>query len=476
MKKRMKYSILAVLCFSLLLGSLALPAPSAFAIESDDMVDLGGGKKTEETKKEAPTEDAQGRPILGKGETGILIDGRSGNVLYEVNSQKKMYPASTTKVMAALVALDAVKAGKVSLKKKITITAEMLEGLPWDGSNMALKEGEVISFQDLLYGLMIPSGNDAAMAIAYTVSGSKAGFVDAMNRKAQKLKLTNTHFENPHGLHDENHYTTAADMAVIAQKAMQNKTFREIVKIAHVKIPPTNLTEEERYYINTNGLVSTMRYSQYYYPEATGMKTGYTDEAGNCLVASAEKGGIELITVLFHGEGVEHSHKDTARLLDYGFSAFQLVTPVKKEQIMGEVKVKWGRSKDSVTLSAVEAIPVLVPKDTKIEELEIKLDLPEFVKAPVEKGTLVGSVSVYLDDAKIGTGELHTDLTVKRSFFWPAYAFLEWLWGFLLIRILCYLVLAVLGLFVLLVLLRIWQEIDRARRNKKRRQRYSGRK
>ncbi len=452
-----------------------MPDANVHAVESGEMVDLGGGKKTEE-KEEQPTEDAMGRPILGKGETGILIDGASGNVLYEVNSQKKMYPASTTKVMTALVALDAVKSGKVSLKQKITVTAEMLEGLAWDGSNMALKEGEIISFQNLLYGLMIPSGNDAAMAIAYTVSGSKAGFVDAMNRKAKKLGLTNTHFENPHGLHHENHYTTAADMAVIAQKAMQNETFRSIVGIAHIKIPPTNLTEEERYYINTNGLVSTMRYSQYYYPEATGIKTGYTDEAGNCLVASAEKGGVELITVLFHGEGVENSHKDSARLLDYGFSAFELVTPVKKDQIMGEVKVKWGRSKDTVTLSAVAPVSVLVPKGTKTEELEIKLNLPEFVKAPVEKGTLTGSVSVLLDDVKIGSGELHTDLTVKRSFFWPAYAFLEWLWGFLLIRILCYLVLAVLGLFVLLVILRIWQEIDRAKRRKKRQQRYQNRK
>ena len=452
-----------------------MPFATVVAVESDDMVELGGGEKTEE-KEEPPTEDAQGRPILGKGEAGILIDGKSGNVLYEVNSEKKMYPASTTKVMTALVALDAVKAGKVSLKQKVTVTAEMLEGLAWDGSNMALKEGEIISFQNLLYGLMIPSGNDAAMAIAYAVSGSRAGFVDAMNNKAKKLGLKNTHFKNHHGLHDEEHYTTAADMAVIARAAMKNETFRSIVEIAHVKIPPTNLTEEERYYINTNGLVSTMRYSQYYYPGATGIKTGYTDEAGNCLVASAEKNGIELITVLFHGEGVENSHKDTARLLDYGFSAFELVTPVREDQIMGEVKVKWGRSKDSVTLSAVAPVSVLVPKGTKTEELEIKLNLPEFVKAPVEKGTLTGSVSVFLDDVEIGGGELHTDLTVKRSFFWPAYAFLEWLWGFLLIRILCYLVLSVLGLFVLLILLRIWQEIDRARRHKKRQQRYSGRK
>ncbi len=435
------------------------------------MVEIGGGKK-EEKKEEQPTQDAQGRPILGKGETGILIDGRSGNVLYEVNSQKKMYPASTTKVMSALVALDAVEQGKISLTQKVTITEEMLEGLAWDGSNIALQEGEIISFEDLLYGMMIPSGNDAAMAVAYTVSGSKAGFVDAMNQKAKELGLSNTNFQNPHGLHHEDHYTTAAEMAEIARIAMQNETFQTIVETAHVKIPATNKTEEERYYINTNGLVSTMRYSQYYYPRATGIKTGYTDDAGNCLVASAEEGGIKLIAVVFHAEGVDTSHKDVARLFDYGFSAFQLVSPIAEDQILGEVKIKWGRSKDSVTVSAVKGVPVLVPQGTDIEKLEIKLNLPAYVQAPVEKETVVGTVSVLYDGKIIGTGELHTDRTVKRSFLWPLYAFLEWLWGFLLIRIICYLVLVVAGLFVLVVILRIWQEIDRARRIKRRRERY----
>ncbi len=476
MKKLVRYSMAVLLCFSFLVGNFGLFASPICAVEGPEMVSVGEEKEPEAQEEERPTQDAQGRPILSRGATGVLMDGKSGHVLYESGGDKKMYPASTTKIMTALLALEAVEDKKLTLDQKITITEEMLEGLPWDGSSMALQEGEVISLQNLLYGLMIPSGNDAAMAISYMVSGTKSGFVDAMNQRAKEMGLTKTNFKNAHGLHDEKHYTTAKEMAVIAWHAMQNEHFREIVEIAHIKIPPTNKTKEERYYINTNGLVSTMRYAQFYYQGATGIKTGYTDEAGNCLVASAKKGEVELITVLFHGDGLEDSYQDSTRMLDYGFTAFELITPVKKDQILGEVKVKWGRTKESVTTSAVNPVSVLVPKGTETEKLEVKLELPEFVKAPVEKGAPVGTITVSLDGEIIGRGELHADLTVKRSFLWPIYAFFEWLWGFLLIRVICYLVLGVLGAFLLLVLVRIWVEFDKIRRRKQRYQKKNHRK
>ncbi len=455
------------MCFCLAFGNMGWLS-SVYGVEYTDMVELGT-KKEEEKEEERPTHDKEGRPILSEGAVGILIDGKSGNVLFEYQSDKKMYPASTTKVMTALLTLEAVEKKKISLKQKVTITEEMLKDITWDSSSMGLKEGEVISVQNLLYGLMIPSGNDAAMALAYTVSGSNAEFVNLMNRRAKALGLTRTKFKNPHGLHHEEHYTTAKEMALIAYHAMKNPTFREIAEIAHIKIPPTNKTEEERYYINTNGLVSTMRYSQFYYKGATGIKTGYTDEAGNCLVASAQRGNAELIAVLFHGEGVENSHRDSARMLDYGFSAFESVVAVREDQILDEVKVKWGRGKESVTTSAVAPVSVLVPKGTNPEELEIKTVLPEFVKAPVMQEDLVGTVTVSLNGKVIGEGEVCADLTVKRSFLWPLYAFLEWLWSFLLIRIICYLILTILGGIVVLILNHIWQECHRVWRKNKRR-------
>lgn len=453
------------LCFCLAFGTIGW-IPSVYGVE--DMVELGIDDE-EEKEEERPTHDKLGRPILSEGAVGVLLDGKSGNVLFESGSDKKMYPASTTKIMTALLVLEAVEQKKISLKQKVTITEAMLKDITWDSSSMNLKEGEIISVQNLLYGLMIPSGNDAAMALAYTVSGSGAAFVDLMNRRAKELGLKQTKFKNPHGLHHQDHYTTAKEMGKIAYQAMKNPAFREIAEIAHIKIPPTNKTEEERYYINTNGLVSTMRYSQFYYKGASGIKTGYTDEAGNCLVASAKRGNAELISVLFHGEGIESSHGDSARMLDYGFSAFESVVAVREDQILDEVKVKWGRGRESVTASAVAPVWVLVPLGTDPGELEVKAVLPEFVKAPVLADDLVGKVTVSMDGKVIGEGELCADLTVKRSFLWPLYAFLEWLWSLLLIRIICYLFLAILAGIVVLILNRIWQECHRVWRKNRRR-------
>ncbi|MBQ4145181.1 MAG: D-alanyl-D-alanine carboxypeptidase, partial [Clostridia bacterium] len=402
-----KFGIIAILCTSLLL----MVAPSCFSLEAVAV-------ETDE-KTENPKEDSQGRPILAAGETGVLIDAKSGNVLFESGGDKAMYPASTTKVMTALVALEAVKRGEIKLTDVIEITEEMLDNMDPDGTNMALKAGEIISFEALLYGLMIPSGNDAAIAIAYMVAGGIEPFVEKMNQRAAEMGLKDTHFENPHGLHDENHYTTALDMAHIAKVAMENEIFRNTVDIAHIKIPPTNKTEEERYYINTNGLISAMRYSNYYYPKSTGIKTGYTSQAGNCLVASAEEKGEELISVIFGAEGIDNSHNDSKRLFEYGFNNFEKIAHVFKNQIVGEVDVKQGRSKDSVTLSSVDNIEVLVPNGTKRDQLEIRLNLPEYIYAPVEKGQLVGSVAVYLDGQYLGEGELSADVQIKRSIFWP---------------------------------------------------------
>ena len=457
-----KTGIAFALCMSLALPFVASYIPfEVIAVETDE--------KTEKT--ENPHEDSQGRPILGPGETGVLIDAKSGNVLYEYNGDKAMYPASTTKVMTALVALEAVKRGELQLTDKIEITEEMLDNMDPDGTNMALKAGEIIDFEALLRGLMIPSGNDAAIAIAYMISGGIEPFVEKMNQRAAELGLKDTHFVNPHGLHDENHYTTALDMAVIAREAMKNETFRNTVDIAHIKIPPTNKTEEERYYLNTNGLISAMRYSNYYYPKSTGIKTGYTSQAGNCLVASAKDKQEELISVIFGAEGIDNSHNDSKRLLEYGFNNYENIAHVFKNQMVGEVRVRQGRSRDSVTLSSVDNIEVLVPNGTKRDQLEIKLNLPEHIYAPVEKGQLVGSVAIYLDGQYLGEGELSADLEIKRSFFWPFMAFGEWLWSLLLIRILAYILIAGLVLIGFGILFVVYSEISRVVRDNKRRKR-----
>ena len=422
-----------------------------------------------EPEVEKPKVDSSGRPIMPDGAAAVLIEQVSGALLYESNGQKRMFPASTTKVMTCLLAVEAIERGEMALDEPITVTEQMLEGLDPDGTNMALKPEEVLTVEQLLWGLMIPSGNDAAMVFAFRLAGSEAAFAEQMNNRARELGCTDTNFVNPHGLHDDNHYTTAQDMAKIAKKGMDKPMFRDVVDIAHIKIPPTNKTEEERYYINTNGLISAMRYREYVYKGSTGIKTGRTTEAGACLVSSARKNGMELIGVFFHGRDVTESHQETARMLDWGFENYESIRAIAEGELLGECKVKRARGKDTVTLAAADDVRVVVPKGTPKSELMNRLDLPENLYAPLAEGQDVAGVTVLRDGQELGFGRLITLTAMKRSFFWPLMALGDWLWGFALIRGICYVMLAILTAVVFLLARGVWMEFRRAKRRKGRR-------
>lgn len=423
--------------------------------------------EAEAVEEEKPTVDSEGRPILEDRETAVLIEGSTGIVLYEKDSKKRMYPASTTKIMTALVAIEAINAGEINLSDNVQVTEEMLNGLAIDGSSIALKPGEIMSVDNLLKGMMIVSGNDAAMTIAYHVSGGIDAFCQRMNNKAAEIGLEETHFVNPHGLHDENHYTTAADLAKLSGVAMKNELFREIVDIAHIKIPPTNMTEKERYYINTNALLSTLRHTDYYYRGTTGIKTGTTDAAGSCLVASAKRNGMELISVVLNAEKSTDSYADSIRIFDYGFEKYEFVRAATENEIVGQADVKWGWSKDTVTLSAVDNINVVVPKGTDTDKLEIKINLIENVYAPIKKGDVICTASVFLEDKELGGGEVCADTDVSRSFFWPVMALGEWLWSMLLVRIVIYLGILVLIWFGIVMIIGFTREYKKAEKSKK---------
>lgn len=425
----------------------------------------------EENKEDSKEENERKKgekPVLAEGETGVLIDSISGRVLFESDSTKKMYPASTTKIMTAMLAIEAVERGEISLENTVTVTPVMLENADPDGSNIALKVGEVITLDNLLKGLMVASGNDAACAIATYISGSVSEFVELMNSRAAELGANDTHFVNPHGLHDAEHYTTAADMAKIACAAMKLTKFRNIVDIAHIKIPPTNVTEQERYYINTNGLLSTMRYTNFYFKGSIGIKTGYTSDAGNCLVSAAARDGVELIAVLFGGKDATYSHNDSIEMLEWGFEEFTSAAAVSKDDMLSEVKVKQGKGTDSLTLSAKETVRVLVPKDTKLEELEIKPDIPESVYAPIEAESEIGGVTVLLNGEELGRGRLVATKTVERSAFWPVMALGEWLWGMPAVRIIVYVFCGAVIIFIIMFIAAIRRNIKKAKRRRRR--------
>lgn len=235
-------------------------------------------------------------------ETAILVDARTGEVLYEKEADKQIYPASTTKMMTAILAIEEVSPFKIA---EVSSHAAQTEG-----SSAELRAGDRIQMQDLLYGLMLPSGNDAAVAIAEYIDGSEKAFAKHMTKKAHDIGATKTQFVNPNGLPDERHYTTARDLATIASYAYQNKRFKRIVKMTNRSIRVCNTGRVIELY-NTNQLLDMM-------DDCDGIKTGTTRAAGQCLVASATRGKTSLIAVVMKVEDGKR-WQEAKRLLEYGF-------------------------------------------------------------------------------------------------------------------------------------------------------------
>lgn len=417
------------------------------------------------------TSFADGAPPL-TAQAAILIDASNGNVLYEKNSEKIMFPASTTKIMTAIVALDAVANEEISLQQPLTLSQAAYDSLDIDGSSIALKVGEQMSLEGLLQGLLIASGNDAAVCIAEGISGSTDAFVERMNKKAAEFKLENTHFVNPHGLHDANHYTTAADMAKIAREAMKNETFQSIVECAHIYLPETNMAEK-RYFINTNNLVSLMRYPYYFYDKATGIKTGSTDEAGYCLVSSAEDNGKSVISVIFKTDDLSISHNESKALLEYGLKDFSLKRLAQKDDILGEVKVKQASDgTDHILLCAEKNYEVLLGKKDDESNVEVKLEIPEKVYAPIHVGQVIGKARFIYDGKDLGAVNLVSNVEIKRHIFGFIMSFGEWLWSFRTIKVIVYSVLGIILAFITLVVIGLARAIKKSKRKKRRTSRY----
>ena len=254
----------------------------------------------------------------------ILIEEDSGEVIFEKNPDAVMYPASTTKIMTVLLGcmfgnMDEV----ITVDEDAYWDIDLVNDKP---SLIGLQVGETILFQDLLYATTLRSGNEGANVIAKAVSGDIASFVDLMNETAEIFGCTNTHFANPHGLHSDQHYTTARDMAIIARQAMQNITFREIVNTTTFSLPRSNMTRAKTLTTN-NSFINPGEKNDSYYTYATGIKTGFTTPAGYCYVGSATRDGINLISVVFYS-GDKRRFMDTKKLMEYGFSQYVRITPI----------------------------------------------------------------------------------------------------------------------------------------------------
>ena len=264
----------------------------------------------------------EGGPDI-KSTSAILVEAQSGRVVYEKEADAKAYPASTTKIMTALLAVENLDPATVLTASETAIQIDR------DGSNMGILSGEELTVEQLLYGLLVHSANDAANVLAEAVAGEISAFVDQMNIRAAELGMTGTHFVNTHGYHDEEHYTTARDLLKLATCAMENELFRKVVATGTYEIPPTNKYKEPRILSNSNCMVNPLRDHRYAYIGAAGIKTGHTSDAGACLVSYAERKGVAFYCVTLNApveyEG-NYSFLDTIALFDHGFNNFSYKT------------------------------------------------------------------------------------------------------------------------------------------------------
>ena len=381
--------------------------------------------------------------------SAILIDARTGNVLYEKNSNKQAYPASTTKILTAYIALSQ----KQDMNTEIIPSRNSVMSVPAGSSIAYFSENEKLTLEQVLFGLLLPSGNDAANILAEHISGSNANFAELMNVTAEKLGATNSHFTNPSGLHDNEHYTTAADLAKIAYNVMKIPKFKEIVSQSRYIMPKTNVSKTDRTFINTNKLLVS---GEYYYESATGIKTGYTSQAGNCLVSSASKDGVELIAVVLGGHtipvGKSAVYTDTINLFNFGFKNYhnnQLVAP--SNVITTVIPKKSG--KQTLELITDSPINVLVENgDTPTFEKIISLN--EKIVAPIKKGDVLGTLTYTKNGEIAGIVNLVAKTDIEKE---------HWVWVSLKILISFVVSVIILGVF-----LRLFNDIKKNMRKRRR--------
>ncbi len=330
----------------------------------------------------------------------LLIDADTGEVLYGKNENQRMYPASTTKIMVALLALE-----NLELDEMVTATNSAISLLPPGHTNIGILNGETLSVRQLLYGLMLASAGDAANVLGERISGSVDEFIKLMNTRALELGMKNTNYMNASGAHDPLHYTTASDMAILARKAMENEVFREIVKTDAYIIPPTEKYTEERRCLNTNHLVSKKKSAKYFYKYATGIKTGFTNDAKRCLVSSAEKNGMRLITVVLGADVVEMQMMDfvdTTNLFEYGFSNYKRPNVVSQGSIVAQAPIKSAKGENRVLLEAGESLSTLIGIDAELGEITHTDTVNKNIKAPVTRGDVLGEAEYFVDNVSVG--------------------------------------------------------------------------
>lgn len=377
----------------------------------------------------APSAHAIAEPPELKSAAIYLADMETGFVYYERQSHNKMYPASLTKVMTALLVVEAVERGDLSLEEEVTAQPGFDFDKDKEGSTANIVEGETMSVEDLLYCILLSSANEACNIIAAHLYGTIPAFVAKMNERAAELGCTGTHFANPHGLPNEDHYTTAYDLYLIARQAMQYELFVKICDSIEATVPATNKSGP-RGLTNTNGLItSASDYKGYYYEPAVGVKTGFTKAAGHCLISTAKSRNINPICVIMGGTMTESingaldysNFSDSIKLYNYVFSNYTRMELVEGEAVLLDVPVKLGSNADIISLRAEETVTGVLPNDADLTQLQQTVTIYSeeedmAVKAPFDEGTVLGEVSVSLNGVEYGKTYLVANRSVDLSY------------------------------------------------------------
>ncbi len=334
----------------------------------------------------------------------ILMDMKTGSVIYKKKANEKVYPAALTNIMTALLVLE-----KCNLEELVAASDTALANVSDGDSKMGIIKDERLSVRQLLYGMMLSSASDAANLLAEKAAGSIESFVEMMNERAKELGMKNTNFTNPSGEHDERHYTTAADMAILSRAAMQNETFAEIVKTKSYSIPATEKCHTARKITNRNHFVSELLRTDYYYKPSTGIKSGYSAEAKSCIAASAQKNSISLLALVFEAETVDNvaqSFQDCKDMFDYVFENYTSETVVGKGEIIAQTGLENARREKKIILKTEEKVSFIKLKDEEIAKIKFKDTLPKKVSAPVKENDVIGQREYFLDGKSIGTVNL----------------------------------------------------------------------
>jgi len=423
-KSKLSYSFF---CFILIFSLLSVLFPcyattEAIETSTEEAVDSEPDKGNSPTFTDSIL-DYSSKSVPGTNAEGVLlVEANTQQVIYAKNANTRMYPASTTKIMTALLTYETF--GDEGLDTVHTATNKSVyhSSLVAGGTSAGIQVGEELTIRQLLYCLLLPSGNDAACVLAEAVAGNVEDFVALMNQRAIELGCTNTHFANPHGLTNENHYTTPHDLYCISYEFAKHNTLMEIANTTSITIPATN-KYEERVLNTTNHLISTRTKSQYFYEYARGIKTGYTSASKHCLVTTAQKDDMYLICVVMKCPVIENkvvtSFTNSKSLYEWAFSTYELKSIVKKGTSITEAYVSLSDDKDAVILETIEDISVLIPKGSYDESL-LTITPPETVvnlTAPIEKGELVSEASVTYDQIDYGTVGLVTASGAELSEF-----------------------------------------------------------